>query len=434
MISRASANMLFGEPPAIHPTQDSDAENLDRILDDNQLTAEIHRAAVIASSEGEVWGRILVDPSVLDVPIVEFASRSQVIPHFVGRFVRGATFVTTWATTTTERLRLLESYEPGAITTRLFRGTTSSLGSQVGLDSFGPTKGRTERVLTGIDHPLCAFIPNSIDADPTRGFSDYSGVEGRFLALNEAASVGASNLRLAGAKRALVDARYMTEDGRVLPGDDIFIRSTDLDQLGDNRKPVELLEYSFEAGQVIAWIEHLIDSTLTFAGVSPQSVGRAIDGGAVSGTALRLKMAHSLMEAAGKGRYFDAGIKRLLRAAAVLDSRSTFGRKWAESDADPDVTRGDGLPRDDMEAAQWVAMLVGAESISVEERVRFLHPDWDDEKVTEEVDRLERERPTAAPAPGGFATPRPQLRLQPGGIQPPGPRPPGEQPAPAPLA
>lgn len=413
MISRASANLLFGEPPEIKPQTEADQPNLDRIVSENELDAEIHRGAMISSSEGEVWGRVVVQPDVLDVPIIEFVSRRRVIPHFAGRFVIGATFVTTWLTGAVERYRLFESYEAGTVISRLYRGTTTSLGTEVSLDSFDETKGTAPQVNTGIDWPLVAFIPNTIDSDPQRGYSDYAGLTDRFFALNDAGTVGQHNHALAGRKRAIVDAGYVNEKGKLPAGDDVFIRTSR--EGGDDQKnaPLQVIDYAFQASETIAWLDHLIDSTLTFAGVAPEQVGRRIEGGAVSGVALRLKMAHSLLEASGKGRFWDRGLSRLLRGAQVLDGRRTteggFGRRYSGRDEPPAITRHPGLPRDDTEAAEQVAMLVGAEAISLEQRLRFLHPQWTEQQVTDEATAIRKDFPQQA----GIATERPPATLNP---------------------
>lgn len=428
LVSRCSANLLYGEPAEYRAAKDSDQDALERIVTENLLDAEAHRMAVIASSEGEAWGRIIVDPTLLDVPIIEFVSRRQVIPHFQGRFVVAATFISEWEESTNTVFRLLETYEAGAVHARLYQGTRNSIGNEISLDSYGRTAGKQPTVLTGIDRPLCAFIPNSIDADPTRGYADYRGLEERFLALNESSTIVEENARLAGKKRALLDAKYL-RNGRLPAGDDIFIRSEAEGTLGDAGKPLQMLEYNFEAEQLTKWLDHLIDTTLLLGGTAPAAVGRSIDGGAISGTALKLKMAHSLIEAAGKGRYADAGLKRLLRYAALIDSRSIFDggfgrrREWTAPDEDPTVIRGDGLPQDDMEAAQWVALASGSEAISTEEKVRYLHPDWTDKQIEDEVERIEGEKPEAPPI--GTAPAPPDLNLPPGGPEPPTPAPAG---------
>lgn len=393
MVSRSSAHLLFSEPPEVTPEADGDAENLERIVAENELDTELHRAAMISSSEGEVWGRIVVRRDLLDVPIIEYVSRRRVIPHFAGRFCRGATFVTEWQLDSNVVLRLFETYEPGLIAAQAFYGTLNAIGVPVNLESHAETAGTPEVVFTGFDQPLCAFIPNSIDDDPTRGYSDYCGLEDRFLGINRAATIGDTNTELAGRKRALVDGKYVGAGGE-LSGDDVFVSHEDLRSVDENG-PMKILEYSYDASQISLWLDTLIDSTLIFAGAAPQLVGRDT-GAAISGTALRLKMIHSTLEASGKGRFFDRGLKRLLRFAAVIDSRPIaeigFGRQYAKADELPGVQRSELLPRDDLEASQILAGLAGAEAISIEERVAFLHPDWPEDRRTEEIGRIKAEQ------------------------------------------
>jgi hypothetical protein len=402
MVSRAKANLLFGEPAEVTPANDTDADNLERLISENELDTEAHRSAVVSSSEGEVWGRIVVRPDVLDVPIIEFVSRRRVIPHFAGRFVIGATFVTEWPIDSTRVNRLFETYDRGAVAAQLWAGTRTSLGLNLSLDSFEPTKGMQQIVYTGIDQPLVAFVPNSIDDNPSRGFSDYRGLEERFFAINRATTIGDHNTDLAGKQRALVDAKYVDANGRALAGADVFVRHSDAGDI-DESAPLQMIDYSYNADGVTTWLDHLIDSTLSFGGTSPQLVGRQLDGAAVSGVALRLKMIHSLLEASGAGRYADRGMRRLITFAQMIDSRPTtfggFGRKWASPSEPPGFERQDGLPRDDLEAATVLATVVGAEAISVAERVAFLHPDWSQERIDEEVATLESEAKQVAERP-----------------------------------
>lgn len=394
MVSRSKAHLLFSEPPEVKPANESDEANIERIVNENQLDTELHRSAMISSSEGEVWGRIIVRPDLLDVPIIEYVSRRNVIPHFAGRFLLGATFVDEWQLGTNDVLRLFTTYEAGLISAQAYRGTLNAIGVPVSLDAFEETKGTHEYVLTGIAEPLVAFIPNSIDEDPTRGFSDYAGLEDRFLSLNRATTIGDSNTELAGKKRALIDGKYVGPHGE-LSDDDVFVSNEDTRSI-DQAGPMKVLEYSYDAGQITTWLDHLIDSTLIFGGAAPDLVGRTT-GGALSGTALRLKMIHSTLEASGSGRFADRGLKRLLRFAAIIDGRPTteigFGRSYAARDEEIAVQRRPLLPRDDVEAASILGMLAGAEAISREEKVRFLHPDWDEKRVQEEATAIENEEP-----------------------------------------
>jgi hypothetical protein len=407
LIARAKANLLYGHQPEVTAESDADQANLDRIVEENGLGRELRRAASIASSEGEVWGKVTIAPDVLDCPIIEFVSRGRVIPRFVGRFAVGATFVSEYREGETgDRVyRQLETHTAGQVETRLFLGTSSRLGDQVGLDArsetaaLAMTDGRTSVVQTGIPYPLCVFIPNALDADPCRGVTDYLGVVLSFLALNEDATIGQANARLVGRKRLFVEGKYLDAAGRLPADNDVFRSDNVISEGGKDGGPINVAQYTFESAALVEWMNFLVDLTMIMAGVAPQSVGRDVQGGgAHSGTALRLKMSHSLMEAAGTGELFDDGVRRLLRMAQLLDAR-WFLRRYATPDTLPAVERGDGLPVDVVEDSQVITALRGAEAMSRETAIGVAHPEWSDDQVQAELDRIDSEVAAAAPVP-----------------------------------
>jgi hypothetical protein len=409
MVSKVKADLLFGEAPEIAAESDVDQAQVDRLVDDNDLASELHRAALVASSEGEVWGKVTVAPQVLDVPMIEFVSRRHVIPRFAGRFVVGATFVSEWEDGNAV-WRRLEEHTAGLIRTTLWLGTRTRLGQQRNLAERPETAelelndGNASQVVTGIDRPLAVFIPNALDSDPTRGVSDYLGVVLGFLAINETETIGQANARLVGRKRLFVEGRFLNARGNFPTDDDVFRADASIAQDGGNGGAITPAEYTFESGELVGWLDHLVDLTMTMAGVSPVSVGRGDMGGARSGTALRLRMTHTLMEAAGTGRYFDRGLRDLLRMAQLLDARE-FRRRYSTPDARPSVERGDGLPNDDLELAQELQMLRAAEVISLPGAVERQHPDWSAQEIADEVERIQGETAAAAAPPPAAAGP-----------------------------
>jgi predicted transcriptional regulator len=67
------------------------------------------------------------------------------------------------------------------------------------------------------------------------------------------------------------------------------------------------------------------------------------------------------------------------------------------------------MPRDRMEDAEELERLIRAGVISLEEAVRRLNPDWDEEKISEEVAKIEgASRAADARAAGAAAALAPQ--------------------------
>lgn len=386
LITKVKTNLLFGRPPQIRPEKPADTGVLDDMVEANALSSELRRGQAICSAEGEVWWKVRVDPEVLGWPILEFCSRRHVLPKWAGRFLVGATFVSEYVEGSGGTVwRVLETHERGLITTELYRGTTSILGERRALDSFEPTRGMEPEMAT-YGELLCGWVPNVLERDPTRGMSDYVGVVLAFFALNEAATIGQGNVRLTGKKRLFVDGRYLNERGSLPGGDDVF-RSDRTELIPGDNGGIKAAEYTFESEHLTNWLEHVMDLALTFAGVSPASVGRTANDSVRTGTAMKLKMSHTLMEAAGTGENWDRAMRVALRAMAILDSKE-FRHGWSEPDALPSFIRSDGLPRDTVEEAQELQMLDAAGAVSTETKVRRIHPDWSDEQVDEEVQRI----------------------------------------------
>lgn len=388
LIARVPADLLFGEEPRFIAADENDQEALAELIGANGLPAELHRAAIVSASEGEVWGRVLLDPAASPRPLIEFFSRSQVVPVWRGRVLAGAAVIHPYKDGETY-YRLVEEHEPGVVRHVLYKGTRSTLGREVELSTIPAGAGLAPEVATGYDRLLITRIPNMLGADPTLGVSDYQALEPLFLAINETATVAQHNMRLTAAKRLFVDRTLTDKRGRFDLSDDVVYMMSGRGEkaLGEAPPPIQQFAYEFEAAELLAYSDHLVDQALTLAGISPVSIGRGDTGGASSGTALRLRMAHTLAVVAGKGRHFDRGVQELLTAAQALDAAN--GAQWANPAEAPTMVRADGLPGDPTEDARVIATLASAEAISIEERVRRVHPDWDDQRVENEVGRIE---------------------------------------------
>ena len=139
----------------------------------------------------------------------------------------------------------------------------------------------------------------------------------------------------------------------------------------------------FTANEVIAWVDFLIDSCLMNMGYSKASYGRDEGGSADSGKALKMRQSRTLLKKAGKDRMASEAIRNALAVAMAIEDG---GSKVA--DYRPEVKLGDGLPRDGLEEAQEVQAWDGAGAISLEEKIRTRRPDWDQEKIDEEAEKI----------------------------------------------
>jgi hypothetical protein len=450
------ADYLYGDEPRIAPQGDasspavkSDGDLLDALVEGEFLT-ELHWGVQRAVGEGESWWRIFTDEEVSEVPLVEWHSRLDVIPLFVGRRLLAAALLTeledprggaggrrgtVW--------RHLEVHADGLVEHVLYRGTPQRLGDVVPMstheetapiaDALGERGGRT--VWAHGLPMLMGRIVNRRGHRHSLGQSDYHHITDFLLDLHEALVIGGENMRLTAKKRAVVSEDAVTpnpnplvgagpedlvDDGQggLVPtprhaarfngGSDLLVVSQADRELGrDPASIFKVLEYSYDADALIAHKRDLVESAVTRIGMTPQWLGVAADqsdGFAVSGTALRLRLIPTTKGGQGKARSWDRAVPRILGLLQRVDALSVddggFGRPWAAAEVDPVLEREDPIPPDPVEDAQVESTLTAAGVRSKRTSVKSQHPDWDDEKVDEELKAIDGDKPPAPTIPG----------------------------------
>lgn len=437
----AWAHYLFGQEPQFLAATPGDQDLLDELIP-NLFASELEEAASVAVSEGETWGRIYTEDGI-DRPQLDWVSRRDVFPLWAGRRLRAAAIVTEFGSCDACRRgsagvhRMIEVHAVGVVVNLLFCGNKDKIGDRVPLEHHGETYDLQEAWVHNLPFMLVERIPNRIrrtrKTGRTVGISDYAVVLDTLLDLNEAASIGASNMRLSARKRAIISAAAAAagsavqgagpggdldltpEEGgstgsanraRFTTDEEIFVDDPlDAEMGGSGVSPFRILEYTFDAEPLIAWRRELVDTALSRTGLTGQYVGvgeAAGVGYAISGTALRLRLIPTDSTGEGKARYWVDGVPRLLRKMAAVDylpvTEGGFGRGWTELQATPTMIRRPGLPTDDVEQSTMYATLLTAGGISAWQVVKDRNPSWDDDQIREEVDRIKADRGSTMPS------------------------------------
>lgn len=430
-ISSAKADLLYGEDPSFGAADDRDQPNLDRIVERSDLPAELHWAEQIRSSEGEVWARIQSSPA-LDAPTISFHSREVVSPLYVGAALVAVAFTSEFEDpreADRERptiWRHLEIHSIGRVENRLYRGTKDRLGDLRPLTDFAETEDLQGVWDTGVPDMLPERILNRRGRDRVLGRSDYEGREQLLDALNEATTIGAENVRLVAKRRVVVPSDVVRRDpalpdsvdagdGSRIPtrarfdaGEDVLVASSLDEELGKDGGggPFKVLEYSFDAAQLIAWQDSLVKTIASRCGLTVAFLGIGDDlaGAAATGTALRVRLLPATSSAHGTARPWTKAVPRLLMRAQLLDaapvSAGGFGRTWSKAGDPPAVERTDPLPRDETEEVQRHVTATGGPVESIETAVDQLHPDWSDERKREEVQAIRTDIQASSALPG----------------------------------
>jgi hypothetical protein len=417
-IPGAFADLIYGEAPEFTAANEADQDHLDEMVEANGLVDELQAGVGISCGEGSAWWRILADRSC-PYPTIEWHSRLSVVPSFSGRQIRAVAFVEELERPPFDNeddcksvWRYVELQVRGATRNLLYRAEdrNDGLGRQQELSRHYFTEDLEPEWNHGLDLLLAGYIPNVSGAGKARilGRSDFHGVKDLLLELNEAASIGSENMKLTAKKRIVVPQKYLTADGEFPAGVDVILASEADDDPDKPDKGLIQLEWSFDAGPLIEWIEHTEEKALTRARVAPQLVGRNTEG-AQTGPAFRARLLDSLLAAGGKARPWDTGVPQLLRAAQMVDElpleRGGFGHGWAAAAEAPAAERASALPVDEGEEANRITTERGAEILSRRTGIEERHPDWSEDRVLDELKRIDEDAP--APAADPFAPPPP---------------------------
>jgi hypothetical protein len=412
-ISGAFADYLWGEDPVIHADNDKDQPLLETIVAENDVVQGFWDATDTQAAEGETYYRIYVDKGTSDVPILDWHSRSMVVPLLRGKNLVAAAFISRVNLNDEENYwSYVEVHEKGEAHNRLYvRPSTFEEGNTSAQDDFtvqgiGEMKELSEALETqeltpvwqhGLPFLLAGRIPYKLTRDPRMGMSVYMPIEDLLYDLSEAHTVDSENYRLAGKKRAVMPERFANEDGRFATGEDIFFTREGWEEemeSGDSG-PFKILEYSYDGASAIARKEDLAGTCLTRVGltrvmVDPPSADTS--GNAPSGEAWKQRLIPTALAAKGLTRRWDRQDADILYKIQLVDRLGTekggFDRKYAGLEKPPTVTRGSIIPEDEDAKVTRLAMAYGAGLISLEEALKQYHPRWTDKMIADEAVRI----------------------------------------------
>lgn len=417
-IASASADLLFAEPPTVTATDPATQARLDELLDDG-AHATLLEAAEIAAGLGGVYLRVCWDPKTNpDRPWFAAVHPDAAIPEWsFGRL----TAVTFWRVLRRGRtvVRHLERHEPGKVLHGVYEGDDDELGRPVPLTDYAETAGLADdRLVDGNEIPTgsaklaAVYVPNmrpnrvwrnTPHAAPL-GRSDYSGVEPMMDALDLTESSWIRDVDL-GKARLVVPKEYLQSHGKGQGA------SVDLDREvyepinvmgGDEGKgDITQVQFAIRVEEHERTTDSLKASIVGSAGYSAQTFGLQGKGEASAQTATEVvsKDRRSLITRGRKIRYWRPGLLDLLEVYLDIDIEMFGADVVAQR---PALEWPDGVAVDPEAEARTLLALDQAGAMSTEEKVRRLHPDWDDPKVDEEVARIHAERGMAVEDPATF--------------------------------
>ena len=410
-LASTSANLLFAQPPSLKYGDTATQDYLSGLVDDG-THSKLMESAETCAALGGVYLRVVWDTDIDDKPWIDLVPADCAVPEF--RYGR-LTAVTFWSVVRDEGktvIRHLEKHIPSqnAILHGVYQGNQKELGQPMSLADFEETAPYASVLTEGNairfpdmpkDASTVVYIPNmrpnriwrelGPQAAPL-GRSDFSGVEGLMDALDESYSSWMRDVRL-GKARLIVPQSMLQSLGRgqgaILDTErEVFVPVGGL-VTGEGAVKDQILPQQFD----IRWQAHqgtcneLIEKIIMLAGYSGQTMGLQGDI-AQTATEVVARERKSMTTRGKKINYWRPAFADIIYGLMAVDN-VVFSNPIAP--VRPDVEWPDAVLPDQLELAQTVAAMRGAEAASVETAVSTLHPDWSPEDVALEVQRIYEE-------------------------------------------
>ncbi|MFK0069746.1 phage capsid protein [Streptomyces sp. NPDC091046] len=413
-IASTSADLLFGDMPAIRCTTKATQDRLDTILDEARVQHLLLSAAEQSAAISGVYLRATWDRDTIpDRPIPDVVQADQAVPTFRWGMLRSVIFWRALPGDGSQTVhRHLELHEPGRILHALYEGTRDNLGRAVPLTEHADTAALVPSlgpdgvsIETGIQRLTAVYVPNMLPNRLHRsspmGRSDYAApIYDLFGALDEAWTSWMRDLRLA-RSRLVVPEAYLQNlgPGRGAAFDDEreIYSGLKIPPTEQGAGGITIAQFAIRVAEHSATVDSAIRQAARSAGYSARSFGLATDGAAVTATEVDSESQRTKTTTAKKAGYWRYGLSDFCETLLALDA-AQFNRGLKVER--PTVTF-QPVAESPLSKATTIEMLNRAQAVSTETKVRMRSPELDADEVTAEVARILDETGQAAPDPVG---------------------------------
>lgn len=411
-IATTSADLLFSEhprfriPEAHQENAPGDAkacqDRLDQFISEGGIYNRLIEAAETCAAMGGVFIKPNWDQELVPYPVLSVAQADNALPEFRWGILTAVTFWKTLYDDGGTAWRLLERHEKGRIYNALYKGGPDNLGVRKPLTELEETASYPDEIATGVNDLLVRYVPNMRPNRRFRGSaigqSDYSGNEGLMDALDEVFTSWMRDIRL-GRGRIIVPNAFLEQQSGEWTFDidrEVFT-PVEMDPLSAQGNAITPSQFEIRTTQHRDTALELLDRIISSAGYSPQSFGLKIEGRAESGTALNIRERKSFITRAKKQNYWMSALEDVLYMMLQIDRVQL--KNTGYTPYRPSAEFGDSVQNDITQLATSVEMIHRAEAASIETKVRILHPDWDEEMVQAEVQRIKEDNQVQSPIP-----------------------------------
>jgi hypothetical protein len=425
-LAQLSADLLFAESPKVilpdavdtskkkaTPERKAAQERLELIVSSDAAHAELLRSGEYSAAHGGAYLAIVWDPAFRDHVWFRATRADCVIPDWRYGELAAATLWTDYAKED-DTYRLFERHTVGSITYSLHRGTSTTKGTQVPLDTLEETKHYLKLidasdadilpeaatldvvVRTGVPWLTVEYFPNMLPnpiwdkkgALANLGRSDFFGLESLFTRINALWS----SLMLDfdnGMGRLTVPESYLKLNGRGQGAAFDYGRSvySPVGGLVDDGKggTITISQFQIRVTEHLDAIDALKREIATKAGYSPSHMGLKAEAGTKTATEVNDDKSDSRRTRDKKAIYVRPALARLARTGLAIDALVFPGKGGQLILELPSITFAPVSQVDPLVRAQTVQAIDTARSMSTARRVAYVQPELDAEEAADEV-------------------------------------------------
>ena len=402
-IASTSADLLFSEMPDIKipgahqeqaPAGAVEKQNrLDYILDQMDIYSRLLQMGETAPVFGGVYSKINWDTSYKDFPVISVAQPDNAVPEFKWGFLQRIKFYKIIDNPHDNiYFRLMETREKGRITNKLYKGTLTRLGNQIPLTAHEYTENLEPEINHGLDSLLAWYIPNKkpnrLWRDTDLGQSDLSGIEGIMDSIDETYTSWVRDLRIARGRLIVPDYMLEKENGKFNFDIDkeVFVALSQGPASEDHK--ITNVQFDIRSKQHYETAQELLNQAYTNAGYSPATFGTGETTSGATATEVKQQQSKSYKTRNKKAKYFKSKLEDMFYWLLQVDNKY-FGQT---GDFEVQVNLQDSVQTDPLEKSDSIEKLNRAAALSVDTKVRMLHPNWTEKQMEAEVNSIMQEQ------------------------------------------
>jgi SPP1 family phage portal protein len=415
LITRKSADFLFGEVPAISSGKESKSKEqitLDRITETNRMNRLNYQQALTSSVMGDAFYKIrfgqeyggafpvafdpkrviveAVDPKKV-YPQTSPFDRSKIVAYHVAEPVQEDGSSDEWTL-------YVESHFAGKIVYRQFELTvfrTDRYGN-VELFKIGDElpEGYEEQA-TGVPVPLVVHIANYSDGLDWKGMDDISEHLSLFDEINNRLSQIGSILDKHADPALAVPTGLLQDDGEGNVSFQVALNKV-FEVMGkDDIIPQYITNNNPQLEQAYKELEMLLEFLLSATEIPAVAIGLKDSGtSGNSGLSIKWRMNSLLAKINRKRQFFEDGLKRVYMIAQMLEQYAdpNIGKHEVVV---PQIKFNDGLPQDDTEIANRMAIRTNGSQTLSRKSALMIMDGLTEEQAEAEIKRIDEEKEQA---------------------------------------